>query len=183
MRVPLLTAMLALPALASAQTTVYSNDFETGPLGAEWSGAGSRQSTGGLSAFGFGQQHLKNDGQTASILSLGGLGAHTSMTLAFDLAMWDSIDLGDTFAVTVDGVDLFRTRNVGGTWFDAFSNYGTAQCEGPGTRISGAFSGDAPNYGYGFWRDCARRVSFTFAHSAATAVFSWQFPNAQGGSD
>ena len=179
MRLALLAAALLAPAVAAAQTTVYSQNFETGPLGAEWSGAGSIQTTGGLSAFGFGANHLRNDVTSASVLSLSGLAAHTTMTLAFDLAMWDSIDFGDTFQVFLGGTPLFNA---------SFGNYGTqsGQCEGPGTRTSEAFTDafSTPNYGVnaGF-RDCSRAVTFTFAHSATSAVFSFAYPNTQGGTD
>jgi hypothetical protein len=176
MRLALLVAALATPAVVAAQTTVYSQNFESGSAGSAWSGAGSVQTTGGLSAFGFGANHLRNEGQTASLLTLGGLGSHTSMTLSFDLAMWDSIDQDtDIFQVAVDGTFLYN-----GT----FGNYYDA-CEGPGTLISDEFTGFAtPNYGVsaGF-RDCARSVSFTFAHSASTAAFSFAFPNTQGTTD
>jgi hypothetical protein len=177
MRLAMIAAALLAPTLAAAQTTVYSNDFESGVLGPEWTGVGSIQSTGGLSAFGFGQNHLRNDVPTASVLSLGGLAPHTSMTLAFDLAMWDSIDFGDTFRLLVDGSPL-----VDGP----FGNYGTpsGECDGPGTRLTDPFTAFAvPNYGYSFFRDCARAVAFTFAHSASTVQFSWLYPNTQGGMD
>jgi hypothetical protein len=157
---------------------VYSQNFEGGPLGAEWSGAGSIQSSQGLSAFGFGSQHLKNDGASASVLSLTGLASHTEMTLGFSLAMWDSIDFGDTFQVNSD---------VGFLINGPFGNYFTpgGQSEGPGTLLTEPFTAFAvPNYGSnaGF-RDSARAVSVTFAHSASTANFSFQYPNTQGGSD
>ncbi len=73
MRFSLIAAALLLPAVGAAQTTVYTNTFESGVAGAAFSGAGTVQSTGGLSAFGFGAQHLKNDGISSSVLTLGGL--------------------------------------------------------------------------------------------------------------
>jgi hypothetical protein len=177
-RLGLALAPAALFLAAPAHAQVYTNDFESGVLGAEWSGAGSLQTTGGLSAFGFGQSHLKNDGAAASVLSLGGLAAHTSMTLAFDLAMWDSIDFGsDIFQLFVDGTALYD-----GT----FGNYGQQglECAGPGAQISEPLTDFVtPNYGHGFHHDCARAVTFTFAHSAPTAVFSFAYPNTQGASD
>ena len=179
MRSAWLLSLLLLPAVASAQTTVYSNDFESGAAGAQFSGAGAVQTTGGLNAFGFGANHLRNDGTSATILSLAGIGTHSSMTLKFSLAMWDSIDWpGDLFVVKADGVDLFN---------GSFGNYFTpsGQCEGPGTVLTPAFVDFAnPNYGYstGF-HDCARAVSFTFALSASTVAFSWQYPLSQGGLD
>jgi PEP-CTERM motif len=177
MRSALIAALLLVPSLAFGQTTVYSNTFESGSLGSEWSGAGTLQSTGGLSAFGFGALHLRNEASGATNLSLSGLGAHSSMTVRFSLAMWDSIDNGDTFSFFVGNVPLFN-----GT----FGNYYTSsgQCEGPGTRLTPDFTAFyAPNYGYASYRDCARDVSFSFAHTASAETFSWRYPDTQGGSD
>jgi hypothetical protein len=47
MRLASVAAALLVPAVATVQVTVYSNTFESGPLGAEWTGAGSNQSTQG----------------------------------------------------------------------------------------------------------------------------------------
>ena len=88
-------AIAALALIAGAQVsgaqaaTVYSQSFESGVAGSEWSGGGSVQETGGLSLFGFGQMHLRNDGAGASLLTLSGLAAHTELTVSFSLAMWD----------------------------------------------------------------------------------------------
>lgn len=178
MRRSWLFSLFLIPAVASSQTTVYSNNFESGAAGASFSGAGTVQTSGGLSAFGFGELHLKNDGQSPTILSLSGIAAHSSMTLKFSLGMWDSIDWGgDLFVVKADGVDLFN---------GFFGNYGTpsGQCEGPGTQLTPAFIDFFnPNYGYGGNHDCARAVSFTFAHSASTVAFAWSYPNSQNAPD
>jgi hypothetical protein len=176
---PFLAPAAALLLAVPARAQVYANTFESGVLGAEWSGAGSIQTTGGLSAFGFGANHLKNDGAAATVLSLSGLAPHTTLSLAFDLAMWDSIDLGsDIFRVFVDGTPLFD-----GTFGNYFPASGV--CEGPGTLITDPFTDFAtPNYGHnaGF-RDCGRAVTFSLAHSASTATLSWQFPNSQTAPD
>ena len=178
MRFSLMAAALLLPAVGAAQTTVYTNTFENGVAGAAFSGAGTVLSTFGLSAFGFGAQHLKNDGTTASVLTLGGLASHSTMSLTFDLAMWDSIDFdNDIFQIKADGVNLFN---------GAFGNYVTpsGQCEGPGTVLTPPFTDfNIPNYGYNFNHDCARHVTYSFAHSSSSAVFSWQYPNSQTAPD
>ena len=178
MRFSLMAAALLLPAVGAAQTTVYTNTFENGVAGAAFSGAGTVLSTFGLSAFGFGAQHLKNDGTTASVLTLGGLASHSTMSLTFDLGMWDSIDFdNDIFQIKADGVNLFN---------GAFGNYVTpsGQCEGPGTVLTPPFTDfNIPNYGYNFNHDCARHVTYSFAHSSSSAVFSWQYPNSQTAPD
>ncbi len=168
---------LLFPAMAQA-ATVYSQDFETAPLGAEWSGAGAVMSSAGLSAYGFGNLHLKNDGASASVLALSGLAAHTNLTLTFDLAIWDSVDYGgDMLVVKVDGVDLIN---------ETFGNYyPTTGSAGPGTQLTPATNGahTDPQLGYEWWRDSARHVSVTMAHTGPNAVISFQFPNTQGAPD
>lgn len=171
---------LSMLGFGSAHAAIeHSEDFESPPLGPEWTGAGSLQSTQGLSAFGFGDTHLKNDGTLASLLGLSGLAPHSSMTLSFDLAMWDSIDLNaDIFQVGVDGGFVIN---------QTFGNYfPPSGCEGPGTALTPPTSGvfTDPQLGYNTaFRDCGRAVSITFAHSASTANISFQYPNSQGAPD
>lgn len=174
-----LFATLAVACGASQAATVYSQNFESGSAGTAWTGAGTVQSTAGLSAFGFGAQHLRNDTDVASVLTISGLGAHSALTLSFDLALWDSIDgnpgsfpYGDLFQVSADGSFLVN---------QLFGNYGTPDglSMGPGTVITQ----NGANLGYSGFVDSARAVSITFAHSASSVSFSFAFPNSQGGSD
>ena len=174
--------LFALPLLfavvSASATTVYSEDFE-GAVGAEWAGGGTVQATNGLSAFGFGRLHLKNDGTSSSVLTQSGLASHTQLTLSFNLALWDSIDLGDRFIILIDGTAVYDSIDFG-NYFPA-DNIG----HGPGTNITAAFTSfSGPDYGYnsGF-RDSARQASFTVPHTANGVSISWQFPGSQGGSD
>lgn len=155
--------------------TVYTQTFESGSAGPNWSGIKSIKSTEGLSAFGFGSLHLKNNGQSASVLTLSRLKPHNEMTVSFSLAMWDSIDSdSDLFQVQVDGGFVIN-REFGNYW---------GESTGPGTALTPPFTGSyTPNLGYQYWRDSARAVSVTFAHSAPSATISFQFPNSQGGGD
>lgn len=174
----LLCGAVGLSAVSAQAATVYTQDFESGVLGAEWSGAGSIQGSQGLSAFGFGQLHLKNDSSGTSQLNLSGLAAHTSVTLSFSLALWDSVDLGDLFQVAVDGNFLFNSTD--------FGNYypGDNISHGPGVHITAPFVDfGTPNYGYNSFRDAAQTVSFTFAHSSSTLQFNIQYPSTQGAPD
>jgi hypothetical protein len=175
--IPVLCASLLASPAVFADTGVYGQDFESGSAGAAWTGAGAVQSAGSLP--GFGALHLYNGGTLASVLSLTDLPTHTDLTLVFDLAIWDSVDgnpggypYGDTFELTIDGNTVISTL---------FGNYGTpgGQSLGPGIEIAP----NNQNYGYGGWVDSARRVTVTLPHTASTAVFGFQFPNAQGGSD
>lgn len=172
-------AAAALLAGAAQAATIYSQSFESGADGA-WSGAGKVQSTEGLSSFGFGAQHMFNNTQSASMLSLYGLVPHRSITLSFDLAIWDSVDgnpgpfpYGDRFQVVVDGKRIIN---------QLFGNFGTPDGKslGPGTVIVE----NTMNLGYySGWVDSARAVSVTFAHSAANASLSFLFPNSEGGTN
>jgi hypothetical protein len=180
---PVVVALIATIASAFLPTparavTVYSNDFESGSLGAEFSGAGSIQPSAGLSAFGFGSQHLRNDTQSATTLTLLGMAAHVTVTLGFDLAMWDSIDIGDHFVITAGDSALYDSTD--------FGNYYPIEMisHGPGTAISDPFIDHwYPNYGYGAQRDSARSVSYTFPHNSSSLVISWQYPDSQTGWD
>ncbi len=170
---------LGLGMANASAADVYSQDFESGLLGAEWSGAGTIQDSQGLGAFGFGELHLKNDAQSASLLSLSGLAAHTEVTLSFSLAMWDSIDLGsDFFIVNADGDAVVS---------ETFGNYFPASgSEGPGTALTPTTNGSFtdPQYGYNLgFRDSARAVSVTFGHTASSLVLSFQFPLSQTAPD
>ena len=171
-------------ASASLGTLVYTPAANAnGSVGAAWSGSGSVQSTQGLSAYGgFGNLHLKNDDTGASVLTLTGLGAHSQITLNFSLAIWDSVDAnpgsypyGDKLVVQLDNTDLIN---------EAFGNYGTPDGLpivpiGPGTALAPP-QGD---YGYSGWIDSARMVSISAAHTGSSAVFSFAFPNSEGGAN
>nr|WP_316640116.1 PEP-CTERM sorting domain-containing protein [uncultured Roseateles sp.] len=175
----LLSTALGLTALSAQAATAYTQDFESGVLGAEWSGAGSIQGSQGLGAFGFGQLHLKNDGSSTTQLNLSGLAPHTAVTLSFSLALWDSIDIGsDLFQVAADGNFLYSSTD--------FGNYfpGDNISHGPGVHITAPFTDfNTPNYGYNSYHDAAQAVTFTFAHTASTLQVNIQFPNTQGAPD
>ncbi len=173
------TALLLFSVPVGA-ASIYTQDFE-GAVGTEWSGSGSAESTGGLSGYGFGSQHWRNATTGSTTLTLSGLAAHSQVTLTFNLALWDSTDLGgDQFIVQADSNTLYDESRDFGNYYPS-DNLG----RGPGTLITPAFTafGD-PNFGYNsFYRDSARTVSFTFAHTASTLAITWQYPNSQGGFD
>lgn len=116
---------LAVAGEATA-ATVLTTDFESG-VPATFSGAGSLTGTQGYSSFGFGGNFLWNTTSGATVLSLSGLPAHTSLTLAFDLAFIDSWD-GSTFIAGAAPVDTFTIRVDGVTLFsETFDNF--FQCD------------------------------------------------------
>ncbi len=183
--IALTVGCLSLPA-----TTIHQQNFESAALNSVpsgWSGTGAAvESTGGFSAFGFGAQHLRNSasGSPTSTLSLTGLAAHSSITISFDLIVWDSMDTGKIFAVVADGSTLpgypINTSN--------YFNSNPSGFDGPGTLVSpDAVNFGNPNFGNssGF-RDQGRRVgNITFAHSASTLTinFGYNTGNVQGGTD
>ncbi|MFN8812689.1 MAG: PEP-CTERM sorting domain-containing protein [Acidobacteriota bacterium] len=169
----LLTA-IAFSVLGLPAAVFYQQDFESSnSIPSGFSGAGSIETTGGLSAFGFGSRHLFNGGASTTQLALTNLAPHTSITLTFNLAIWDSADSAtDLFSVMADNITLFN---------GPIGNYSAA---GPGTFTTAPFAADAPNYGQNpSFRDSARAVSFTFSHSASSLTLSWRFPNTQGAPD
>jgi len=188
MKTPITTAKLfavLIPALlmaicsasqAGVSVEVYSQNFESGLLGTQWSGDATIQSPYGLSVFGFGNWHLKSDSPSACILTLPGLPPHSSMTLSFTLALWDSVDAhqNDLFQVKVDGIFVIN---------EVFGNYvltNQGQSVGPGVPITPPFTAYyEPDYGYINFRDSARAVSVTLSHSASTAAISFQYPAMQ----
>ena len=182
--VPMLLAISAgLAAAPASAATIYSEDFEGAGAPAGWSGAGLVQTTGGLSAFGFGRQHLRNDSASVTLLSLAGLAPHTQVTVTFDLAMWDSIDWGgDVIQVALDGV--FQINQTFGNYF-APGACSSGCMDGPGVALTpGPIDFSNPNYGYNLsFRDSARRVTFTAPHSAGTLQLTFQYPNSQTGLD
>ena len=182
----LATIGLAQPAVAQV---VFSTDFETGQP-SQITGSGSIQSTQALPAGTFGTQQFYNDTTLtgdagATLLTLSGLGAHSTLSLTFDFIAWNSWDgtgssfpQGDFFEVLLDGNLLASISPNNAS--------GTLSIAGPATLIAGP----AP-FGFGdsspfFNRDTAYAVNVSnFAHSGANAVFTFRVNGNgwQGGTD
>lgn len=170
---------LALTSATLPAAVIYQQDFEaSSSFPAEFSGAGAIETTGGLSAFGLGNNHLRNAGTSATQLVISGIGPHTLIRLTYDLVLWDSVDaFSDIFQTSYDTLNRQSFMANYGSQIAAFS--------GPGVLFTEPFTAFAvPNYGQnpGF-RDQARRVLDTFLHSSSTLTINWSFPNSQGGSD
>ncbi|MBC7142249.1 MAG: hypothetical protein H5U18_08855 [Rhodobacteraceae bacterium] len=156
-----LAAALGCWATSAGAAQVFFDDFER--PGAV-SGAGGIVSAEGYAGVnGIAGSFWRNDTRSlATTLSLGGLKAHTQMTLEFDIAFIDSWDgaVGRIF-----GDDFFNVL-VGGTRVLLTSNFG-------------GLAGELSDGVYGFfgfnpkYDDEAYRVTTTFAHSGPTADFSF----------
>lgn len=158
---------------------IYTQNFEVGGAPAEWSGNGSIQSTEGFGALGLGEWHLRNTsgGTPVMTLSLSGLAPHSTLTISFALALWDSLDFAvapDIFELLVDGTAA--VNQPFGNYFAPGPSCPDGGCVGgPGTLISPEPTDFAsPDFGYSFFRDSLREVTITVPHSASTANISFR---------
>jgi hypothetical protein len=168
---------LALPVVFAASAhavTIHTADFEPGPL-VGYSGAGIITPTEGYAAFGFGTGYLRNDtaGSPAAstVLTLGSLPAHSSVTLSFDLAVIDSWD-GNAGGV---GPDIFNVRINGVLAFsETFTNlaasHGFTQSYAGAPFVSATGGNLAQNSG---WQDSAYALSLTVPDTASGLTIEW----------
>ena len=180
-----LTALSALAASASSQTTVYSNDFTNG-AGPEWSINTTKTSNG--------QAYLADPngnygfGALTDTLTLTGLQPHRSVTLSFDLYINGSMDGNgpagggaDPWSVSQNGASLLATN------FDNYSGGGDTQDFGGANGTGGYLTGGAYTartgsdtslagqlgFGTGDFGDATYHLAFTFAGTAATQAFAF----------
>lgn len=178
---------------AQAGALVYTNDFE-GAVGPEWSSSATSVTPAGARRF-LGEF----SGQTVS-LSLAGLPAHDALTLSFDLFVirtWDGSSTKEFPPFGVLGPDIFRVAVAGGpTLLNAtFSNISFPLPTAPAGRSqsfpdpfpggdhparTGAAEVDTLGYTFFFTSigmtmpvDSVYRLTFTFDHTAASAVFNF----------
>lgn len=168
--------VLASSPLASG-AVVFSTDFESGSP-AEISGAGEVTGTQGFSDFGFGNNYFRNSSASQpTLLTLGGLGAHSHVSLSFSLAILDSWDgfgglYGEDFlGIEIDGVPVFsESFDMGG---------GTASNTLTPLNSPGHYA-VSPN-----WGDNGYVLTFVVPHTSSNLTVSWQAygPVWQGGDD
>lgn len=143
---PLIVAIFVqcCSAASAGMTTVFFDDFDGGQsvlsgVTAGWSGVTTTESVQGYAGIGtgantFSGNFLRNTAAgnpaTAAVLTLTGLPAHESVSLAFLLATIDSWDNSpptfppDFFHVVIDGQTVFQENFVGGTGSEDGSNQG-----------------------------------------------------------
>jgi hypothetical protein len=179
----------ALP--AAAQTVVYSNDF-SGSIGLEWSANAAIVDTPSgervLGSRTFGSPRPVS-GTEALTLTLAGLPAHSQMTLSVDLytlRSWDGnrTDFGPDFwdldatgtAPDIQPRTTFSNYvEVQQSYPDAFpgANPGTTGAAATGDLLGFGTSGNSeiPAVRY--------RLSYSFAHTDASVIFSFAGENLQ----
>lgn len=183
----LAAAGLALPALA-ANVTVYSNDFSAG--------AGSAWSNATTSATPTGQAFLGEFSNDSTTLTLNNLGAHSAVTISFDLYILKSWD-GDSFTsyspdvwgITLNGatsINTFTTTFSNG--YGATQSYPSAYFAGQAAARTGSAANDTLGYaglqgGNTNWGDSIYHMSFTTTHNASTFTAKLFGSNLQGVGD
>ena len=138
-----LLGLAALASSASAQTTIYSNNFSAG-AGSEWS-SNQTDTTPGTAAHPA-DKFLGQFGHQTTTLTLGSLAAHSQVTASFDLYMIRSMDgngpVGgpDPWLLTENGNTLINTNfcNAGPTRTQSFGG-----SNGAGGYFTG---GNYPSY-------------------------------------
>lgn len=173
--------LVGLVASVSAQTTVFSTNFDGASIPAEISpGTALLTSVEGYAGLGpagnqFGGTFLRSETANVVTLQLNGLPAHTSMNVLFLFAAIDSLDgtgtfpAGDFFDVSIDGVSFFH---------ESFANADPSQVQSyvppPGVELARhvdlGFSGPG-----GFFTDSAYNLAAdpTFSnipHTASSAT-------------
>lgn len=161
---------------------LYSNDFDAGQAGGEWSVAATDTTPSGRGFLG----RFCNDAKLRLTLGRGspvspeGLGEHKSVTIELDLFIihsWDGTKFGDQWSLSVeDGPTLLRT---------SFANPLKGTADNPqsfpatfGKATFPARTGAAEVNTLGYWNvrprrfgDSVYRLRYTFPHSADSLVF------------
>lgn len=190
-RLPTITIAAFLAAAAAtaqaAGVTVYSNDFSTQP-GSEWTSNAIAPGAGGESYL---ATSIYGSGASTNTLTLGGLAAHSSITVSFDLYIIQSMDGNgpygggpDVWKLDANGVNLLTTT------FANFSgdtqSYSAATPNGLGytnAPYSGAFATNHLGFGTGDYGDATYRLSYTFASTAANLAIAFTSLQTQGPGD
>jgi hypothetical protein len=178
------------PVLASATPVyTYTQNFEAFPgpgLPVGGVGAGAVESIQGYPAVTFGSQFLRNttaSPATANTLILGGLPAHTTVDLDFDLATINSWDGGTNVSTSPNG-DFFNVKVDGTLLFTKSFSNGLGE---PGTFGGAPFA--QGNFGFDVntvYQDGAYHLSFQgipHTGSSLTVEFFASGPGWQGGDD
>jgi hypothetical protein len=186
----LLLLASAAPAAAATQT-VFTADFEApnyytlnGANIANYSLNGASL-TGSESFPGFGANYIRNDTTGVSSITLSGLQAHSSVTLALDVALidsWDGLIPGsyspDLFTITVDGIAYDISHDNYTNNSDPASYTGLSPDQSFGQYgVNGGFNDLVLRY------QGANALTFNTSASTLTISFQAHGSGFQGGSD
>ena len=158
---------------------VYTNDFQSGSLGAIQNA--QVKETQGYKKYGFGDYYAWSDAKetNAITLQLNDLPEHSYLKIEFDLAVinsWDGSSGGyapDYFNVKVDGTSIFK---------ETFSNFDKNDQSYQGEPIVWGEQLVSDNHN---WKDSAYHISLEIPHTSDTAKITW-FASGdgwQGGTD
>ncbi len=150
---------------------VYTNSFDTGVVGSEW----SRQIPTDVTPVGA-RRFLGQFSNDTVSLSLSGLAPHTDATVSFDLYLINSWD-GNS---NVYGPDRWSLGVQGGpTLLDTtFSNVSSENQAYPDAYPVGNYpartgASESNSLGYGGFGDTVYHITETFAHSAGSLVLNF----------
>ena len=177
-RLVVLAAVILAFASSAEAALVYSNDFEggstagwttnTGPVGIDQTPPGASHATHFLGrADNDATAGFTNDTVT---LALNALGAHTTVTLAFDLYVirsWDGngANGGERFIVDASGPSLINTGFANN---DAKDQCFPDNCPASHPTKSGSAEQNTLGYDVSIGGDAVYHLSFTFAHTDST---------------
>ena len=171
---------LFMPAVAGAQVTVYSNNFDsntngvTGPVGLVSYPSGCASAIVGCSGrfLGAADGAPLRLGQSFAI-TLSGLATHTGLTLDFDYLSLQSMDGSaygpDGVLIYLDGNPIFN--HTFSNWPGNYQDYCPPTFSGFCAERTGADENNT--LGYTFVGDAVYQLALTVAHTNSTAVFSF----------
>lgn len=165
-------AVVAIAPIAAANAgTVFSENFD-GMVDARITGAGAEVGVGGFAGQGafagsFRQNASGGNPAAPTTLTLNGLGAHTTLTVDFDLAIIDSWD-GDAGPASPD---FFGVRLDGGLAYLGSFEYFRSGPQSTSVPVTTIFS--QQNKFGAFWWDQAYHVSLVLPHVGASAVLDF----------
>ena len=158
---------------------IFSEDFESGPLGTEWStNVGSLTidtAPNGQNILGADDANPDGLSNQAVTLSLSGLASHSTLSLMFDLIVIDSMDGDEPFSLMIDGAAQLGSPVM----FDNVPVRGTTLAAGFGSLLS------TDTHGFALVNsasasDSVYRISLDLAHTASAVDLVFSYSGLQG---
>jgi len=149
---------------------VYTNDFESGSLGAIQHA--QVKGTQGYKDHGFGSYYAWSNSNESNpmTLQLEEIPEHSYLKIEFDLAVIDSWD-GDTNVYRWTYPDYFNVKVDGTSVFNkSFNNFDRSKQSYEGEPI---VWGEQLNNSRDDWKDSAYHISLEIPHTSNTATITW----------